>query len=62
MDFREYGGACLLGVQGTIIVSHGRSRAKAIKNAIFTAKRTVEQRIPQLIAEEVKQNATPVSV
>ncbi len=62
MDFREYGGACLLGVQGTIIVSHGRSRAKAIKNAIFTAKRTVEQRIPQLIAEEVKQHASPVSV
>jgi len=62
MDFREYGGACLLGVQGTIIVSHGRSRAKAMKNAIFTAKRTVEQRIPQLIAEEVKQHAIPVSV
>ncbi len=62
MDFREYGGACLLGVQGTIIVSHGRSRAKAIKNAIFTAKRTVEQRIPQLIAEEVKLHAIPISV
>lgn len=62
MDFREYGGACLLGVKGTIIVSHGRSRAKAIKNAILTAKRTVEQRIPQLIAEEVKDNANPVAV
>jgi glycerol-3-phosphate acyltransferase PlsX len=62
MDFREYGGACLLGVQGTVIVSHGRSRAKAIKNAILTAKRTVEQRIPYLIAEEVKEHASPVSV
>jgi glycerol-3-phosphate acyltransferase PlsX len=62
MDFREYGGACLLGVKGTIIVSHGRSRAKAIKNAILTAKRTVEQRIPELIAEEVKEHASPITV
>jgi glycerol-3-phosphate acyltransferase PlsX len=62
MDFREVGGACLLGVKGTIIVSHGRSRAKAMMNAILMAKRTVEQRIPQLIAEEVKENASPVTV
>jgi len=62
MDFREVGGACLLGVKGTIIVSHGRSRAKAMKNAILMAKRTVEQRIPQLIAEEVREHASPVSV
>ena len=42
MDFNEYGGACLLGVQGNIIISHGRSQAKAIKNAIGLAKRTAE--------------------
>ncbi len=51
MDYREYGGACLLGVKGNIIVSHGRSQAKAIKNAIGLAKRTAEQNICQLIAE-----------
>jgi glycerol-3-phosphate acyltransferase PlsX len=62
MDFREYGGACLLGVKGTIIVSHGRSRAKAMKNAIFTAKRTVEQRIPELIAEEVKAHGSSTTI
>jgi glycerol-3-phosphate acyltransferase PlsX len=51
MDYREYGGACLLGVQGNVIVSHGRSQAVAIKNAIGLANRTAEQDICRLIAE-----------
>jgi len=45
MDYREYGGACLLGVNGNIIIAHGRSQAVAIKNAIGLAKRTAEQNI-----------------
>lgn len=45
MDYREYGGACLLGVNGNIIIAHGRSRAGAIKNAIGLAKQTVEGNI-----------------
>lgn len=52
MDYREYGGACLLGVNGNIIIVHGRSQAKAIKNAIASAKRTVEADICQKIKEE----------
>ena len=51
MDYREYGGACLLGVKGNVIVSHGRSQAIAIKNAIGLAGRTAEQDICRLIAE-----------
>lgn len=51
MDYREYGGACLLGVEGNIVVAHGRSQARAIKNAIGLAKRTVEKDICQLISE-----------
>jgi glycerol-3-phosphate acyltransferase PlsX len=51
MDYREYGGACLLGVNGNVIISHGRSQAKAIKNAIGLAKRTAEHSICQLLAE-----------
>ena len=51
MDYREYGGACLLGVGGNVIVAHGRSQAKAIKNAIGLAKRTAEKGICQLISE-----------
>ena len=52
VDYREYGGACLLGVNGNVIVAHGRSQAKAIKNAIGLAKQTVEQGGPQMIKEE----------
>ncbi|MDD3466899.1 MAG: phosphate acyltransferase PlsX [Campylobacterales bacterium] len=37
IDYAEYGGAPLLGVNGAAIVSHGKSNAKAIKNAIFQA-------------------------
>jgi phosphate acyltransferase len=55
MDFSEYGGACLLGVKGNVIVSHGRSRAKAIKNAIGLAKRTAEGNILKSISELSKE-------
>ncbi len=51
MDFREYGGACLLGVKGNIIASHGRSQAKAIKNAIGLANRTAEVDLSRVISE-----------
>lgn len=37
VDYAEYGGAPLIGVNGCAIVSHGKSNAKAIKNAIFQA-------------------------
>ncbi len=52
MNYREYGGACLLGVNGNIIIAHGRSQAIAIKNAIGLAKRTAERDICQKIKEE----------
>jgi glycerol-3-phosphate acyltransferase PlsX len=37
VDYAEYGGAPLLGIDGCVIVSHGSSNSKAIKNAIFQA-------------------------
>ena len=52
LDYREYGGACLLGVNGDVIIAHGRSQSKAIKNAIGLAKQTVERGIYQKIKEE----------
>jgi len=57
VDYREYGGACLLGVNGAIIVSHGRSQAKAIKNAIGLAKRTAERDVCRIIKEESHDQA-----
>ncbi|MFC1875532.1 phosphate acyltransferase, partial [Chloroflexota bacterium] len=53
IDFREYGGAYLLGVKGNVIVSHGRSRARAIKNAIDLAKRTAEKDVCHQISEVI---------
>lgn len=55
LDFSEVGGSCLLGVNGTIIISHGRSRAKAIMNAIGLAMRTAERSIGQKIKEESRE-------
>ena len=52
VDYREYGGACLLGVNGNVIIAHGRSQARAIKNAIGLAKQTAERGISQIIREE----------
>lgn len=52
VDYREYGGACLLGVNGNIIVAHGRSQAKAMSSAIGLAKQTVERDIYRIIREE----------
>jgi len=52
VDYREYGGACLLGVNGNIIIAHGRSQSRAIKNAIGLAKQTVERGISPIIREE----------
>jgi glycerol-3-phosphate acyltransferase PlsX len=43
VDYSEYGGAPLLGVSGLCIIGHGRSSAKAIRNAVALAARFVEQ-------------------
>jgi phosphate acyltransferase len=43
LDYAEIGGAPMLGVDGVTIIGHGRSNAKAVKNAIRAAKRAVEQ-------------------
>lgn len=53
MDYAEYGGAPLLGVQGVVIVAHGRSNARAIKNALRVAKQAVEQGLVEHIREGV---------
>lgn len=51
-DYSEYGGAPLLGVNGIVMISHGRSSAKAIKNAIRATKREVEHKLLSVIAKE----------
>lgn len=50
MDYTEYGGAPLLGLNGISIISHGRSNAKAIKNAVKAAMKAVNEDIVGKIA------------
>ncbi|MFH0791254.1 MAG: phosphate acyltransferase PlsX [Candidatus Omnitrophota bacterium] len=54
MDYTEYGGAPLLGVNGVVIIGHGRSSVKAIKNAIRVACEEVERRVNEKILEAIK--------
>lgn len=49
-NYEEFGGALLLGVKGITIISHGRSKAYAIKNAVRVAKETVETGVNEKIA------------
>lgn len=53
LDYAEYGGAPLLGVPGTCIISHGSSKAKAIKNAIGVAKKFVSEKINEKIEQDI---------
>ena len=54
VDYSEYGGAPLLGVRGIVIICHGRSPAKAIKNAIRVARECCASRVNQRIEDEIK--------
>jgi glycerol-3-phosphate acyltransferase PlsX len=45
IDYREFGGGALLGVNGIAIVTHGRSDAYTIRNALREAKTAVENKI-----------------
>ncbi|MDD5348323.1 MAG: phosphate acyltransferase PlsX [Candidatus Omnitrophica bacterium] len=53
IDYSEYGGAPLLGVNGVAIIGHGRSNANAIKNAIRVAKEEVDRQFNEKILEAI---------
>jgi len=55
-DYSEYGGAPLLGVNGVVMISHGRSSPKAIKNAIKATMHEVEHNILEIMAKEISGN------
>lgn len=54
VDYAEYGGAPLLGVEGVALVGHGRSSAQAVENGIALAARLVENRVVEKLAEALK--------
>jgi len=53
LDYSEHGGAPLLGVKGVCIITHGRSNANAIKNAIRVAKELAGGKINERIEAEL---------
>jgi glycerol-3-phosphate acyltransferase PlsX len=53
LDYSEYGGAPLLGLKGCVIICHGRSSAKAIKNAIRLAAEFSRQKLDEKIQSSI---------
>ncbi|MDQ7781110.1 MAG: phosphate acyltransferase PlsX [Planctomycetota bacterium] len=54
MDYAEYGGAPLLGLKGACIICHGRSRGKAICNAIRVARDIARHQVNDQIVNQVR--------
>jgi glycerol-3-phosphate acyltransferase PlsX len=57
VDFEEYGGVPVLGVNGVMINCHGRSRAKAVTNAILLAERLAKEHLLERIGESLHEEA-----
>jgi glycerol-3-phosphate acyltransferase PlsX len=55
-DYHEYGGALLLGVDGTAMICHGSSKARTIKNAIMACKKTSEKKINEHIVQALAKS------
>ena len=54
-DYNEYGGALLLGVNGTAVICHGSSQSGTIKNAILASKRFYTEKINDKIIEYLSE-------
>jgi len=57
-DWAEYGGAPLLGVNGLVLISHGRSDARAIRNAILQAARFHRSQALRLMTQDIVASGT----
>jgi len=55
IDYSEYGGAPMLGFQKLVIKAHGRSKAKAIKNAVLLAEKAAEQKLVKHMEASMKK-------
>ncbi|MBC1971059.1 phosphate acyltransferase PlsX [Listeria welshimeri] len=58
MDYSEYGGACLFGVQAPVVKAHGSSNA----NGIFTTIRQVREMVEKQVVETIKAEVDKVKV
>ncbi|HEY9187335.1 MAG TPA: phosphate acyltransferase PlsX [Bacteroidota bacterium] len=55
-DYQEHGGVPLLGVNGTVIIGHGKSTPKAIKNMIFAGVEMYKKDINKKIEDKIIEN------
>jgi glycerol-3-phosphate acyltransferase PlsX len=55
-DYDEYGGAPLLGIQGACIISHGRSTAKAVRNALKVASDFAREKVSGIISSAIEDD------
>jgi glycerol-3-phosphate acyltransferase PlsX len=53
LDYNQFGGASLLGVNGAVVIAHGRSNALAIESAIDVAYRAVKVDLNKTIAKGI---------
>ena len=53
VDYSEYGGAPLLGVGGVCVVGHGRSSAKAVRNAVAMTYRFAQEGFVDRVRQEI---------
>lgn len=53
LDWREFGGAPLLGIDGIAVVAHGRSDARAMRNAIRVARESIQAGLVARVKEAV---------
>jgi phosphate acyltransferase len=58
VDYSEYGGAPLLGVAGATIVGHGRSSARAVRNAVAMAYRFAADRFIERVEQDIAATVT----
>jgi glycerol-3-phosphate acyltransferase PlsX len=61
VDYSEYGGAPLLGVAGLVVVGHGRSSAKAVRNAVAMAYRFAASRFLERVERDIAAVSVPHS-
>ncbi len=55
LDYTEYGGAPILGFERLVIKAHGRSNAKAIKNAVLLAATSIENRLIERMQNSIRE-------
>ena len=61
-DYEKVGGSPLLGVRGTVIITHGRAKRRMVSYGCEVAATMARTRVPELIAESLGRAGRPMAV